>query len=557
MNNNIQTIKPTGLFTNYIYKAIPLVFDESMSYYETLAGLLAFLKNTIIPTINNNAEIIKELEDYMNNYFQSDEIQNKVNIALDNMVKDGTFNKILQNYGVQKIYNNHHDMINANLSNGMSCKTLGYYEINDGGGADYIITDTKDDTKYQEQIENLYVEMILKDNTINLLTIGVNENNINNSNLINKVINKFNVSIDSDSINVSDSIILNTNNKKINFNCKLINNTNNDLLIIKSSYNTIFINSTETNGNSIVLDNTDNIIDYNDISFNQILSRKNGILLECNGNGSQYNNFYGNRLYGELNAIYIHKSSISNGWCNENRFYNINVQSNTSTGCAINLSDETTSANSNIAGNRFFNIGIEGTFKGIILDKASANYFYNTRTQENIKNFILTFTRGCFSNFINIDSLPLNKLDYQSTTGTNFINGMIFDNDTNYLTISDKIIGFVNSYTINPLYPLQLNTFLISDNDITLSPINQNGYFTNILMKDNATIRLSSYYLSNSRIGQTMIFTSGVNSTLKDNNDNDIISASESQYQNYKKIAITLLGRDVANNKWLFKKELL
>ena len=54
-NPQIEVIKSgkTGLFTNYIYKAIPLAFDESMSYYETLCGLLNYLKNTIIPTVNN------------------------------------------------------------------------------------------------------------------------------------------------------------------------------------------------------------------------------------------------------------------------------------------------------------------------------------------------------------------------------------------------------------------------------------------------------------------------------------------------------------------------
>ena len=49
-NPRIEVIKSdkTGLFTNYIYKAIPLAFDESMSYYETLCGLLNYLQNTII-----------------------------------------------------------------------------------------------------------------------------------------------------------------------------------------------------------------------------------------------------------------------------------------------------------------------------------------------------------------------------------------------------------------------------------------------------------------------------------------------------------------------------
>ena len=63
-NPNIEVIKAkeTGLFTNYIFKAIPLAFDESMSYYETLCGLLNYLQNTIIPTVNNNADAVAELQ---------------------------------------------------------------------------------------------------------------------------------------------------------------------------------------------------------------------------------------------------------------------------------------------------------------------------------------------------------------------------------------------------------------------------------------------------------------------------------------------------------------
>ena len=63
-NPQIQVLKSgkTGLFTNYIFKAIPLAFDESLSYYECLCGLLDYLKNVIIPTVNNNADAVAELQ---------------------------------------------------------------------------------------------------------------------------------------------------------------------------------------------------------------------------------------------------------------------------------------------------------------------------------------------------------------------------------------------------------------------------------------------------------------------------------------------------------------
>ena len=83
----VERVEPSGLFTNYIFKAIPLAFDESMSYYECLCGLLNYMKNTMIPALNNNAdavielqgdftdftatinETVTELENFVNNYF--------------------------------------------------------------------------------------------------------------------------------------------------------------------------------------------------------------------------------------------------------------------------------------------------------------------------------------------------------------------------------------------------------------------------------------------------------------------------------------------------------
>ena len=105
-NPNIQVLKAneTGIFTNYIYKTIPLAFDESMSYYECLCGLLSYLKNTVIPALNNNADAVIELQDkvielndlfielksYVDNYFENLDVQEEINNKLDEMVEDGT-----------------------------------------------------------------------------------------------------------------------------------------------------------------------------------------------------------------------------------------------------------------------------------------------------------------------------------------------------------------------------------------------------------------------------------------------------------------------------------
>ena len=153
MNNQseIIKIKPTGLFTNYIFKAIPLAFDESLSYYECLCGLLHYLKNTVIPALNNNAEavielqnnftdftntinteltnykneinkLINDLENYVDNYFKNLNVQNEINTKLDQMVNDGTIANILNNKLLTDINNTVNTFITSQIEN-----THGYF----------------------------------------------------------------------------------------------------------------------------------------------------------------------------------------------------------------------------------------------------------------------------------------------------------------------------------------------------------------------------------------------------------------------------------------------
>ena len=56
---------PDAIFTNYVYKAIPLAFDESESYYELCSQLLYYIRDVIIPTVNKNAEALQELQVYV------------------------------------------------------------------------------------------------------------------------------------------------------------------------------------------------------------------------------------------------------------------------------------------------------------------------------------------------------------------------------------------------------------------------------------------------------------------------------------------------------------
>ena len=124
-NPNIQPIivpNTGGVFTNYIYKAIPLAFDESMSYYETLCAFRYYLEHTILPAINNNADAVAELQglyvqlnDYVTHYFDNLDVQEEINNKLDAMVLDGTMDRIINQEVFGKI-NNSIDLINSEKS---------------------------------------------------------------------------------------------------------------------------------------------------------------------------------------------------------------------------------------------------------------------------------------------------------------------------------------------------------------------------------------------------------------------------------------------------------
>lgn len=72
------------------------------------------------------------------------------------------------------IYDTVADMkADTSLKTGMTAQTLGYYGVNDGGGATYKITNIESETDYQEELENeLYATLIIKNNIINIKQFG-------------------------------------------------------------------------------------------------------------------------------------------------------------------------------------------------------------------------------------------------------------------------------------------------------------------------------------------------------------------------------------------------
>lgn len=152
---------------------LPTSFVESMTYYEALAWFVNYLQNTIIPTVNNNAEAVEELQElyielkeFVDNYFDNLDVQEEIDNKLDEMTESGALADIVADYiqlrGVLA-YDSVADMKAAtNLVNGSFAQTYGFYGANDGGGAKYKIrTITNDDV-----IDEMFVIAITNNPTL-------------------------------------------------------------------------------------------------------------------------------------------------------------------------------------------------------------------------------------------------------------------------------------------------------------------------------------------------------------------------------------------------------
>lgn len=118
---------------------IPTSYLETMSYAEMLMWFCNFLKNEVIPAVNNNADAIVELQ----HYFDTLNVQEEINNKLDEMAESGQLEEIIGAYlEAQSVlgFNTVADLEDAdNLINGSFARTYGKLTYNDGEGAFYKV----------------------------------------------------------------------------------------------------------------------------------------------------------------------------------------------------------------------------------------------------------------------------------------------------------------------------------------------------------------------------------------------------------------------------------
>ena len=96
--NDVSYLRP---FRVWCQKVLPLVYDDSLSYYELLCKVVDYLNKTMEEVnqlgvdVSNLFNAFQELQGYVNNYFDSLDVQEEINNKLDQMVEDGTLAMII------------------------------------------------------------------------------------------------------------------------------------------------------------------------------------------------------------------------------------------------------------------------------------------------------------------------------------------------------------------------------------------------------------------------------------------------------------------------------
>ena len=104
-----QPYTPLRPFRHWCQKVLPLVYDDSLSYYELLCKVVDYLNKTMEDVDNFNTDMTslydtyEQLQEYVNNYFSSLDVQTEINNKLDSMASDGTLLNIISETVINEV----------------------------------------------------------------------------------------------------------------------------------------------------------------------------------------------------------------------------------------------------------------------------------------------------------------------------------------------------------------------------------------------------------------------------------------------------------------------
>lgn len=190
-----KTLQP---FRYWCQKVLPSVYDDSLSYYELLCKVIDYLNKTmedvetLYGDVTNLHTSYEQLQNYVNVYFSSLDVQNEINNKLDEMSNSGQLSNLFDKYFKFRViyFNSVDDMKKSTtLYNENIVFCSGYHNANDNGGGFYQISNTLNDNVFNEScLNNLYAYLITLEDKVNIKRYGVTED-VECTNLFKNAIN--------------------------------------------------------------------------------------------------------------------------------------------------------------------------------------------------------------------------------------------------------------------------------------------------------------------------------------------------------------------------------
>lgn len=147
----------------YCQQVIPLVYDQSLSYYETLCKI-SYKLNEVIKSQNDLVNEFSQLKAWIDS-----QLQLYAEETINEMYDDGRLEALIINsLNLAFNFDTILDMQASNvLRNGLYCKTMGCNTLGDGGASLFKITNVEPTTPYI-LCGSLYAEVIAQPNMNNL-----------------------------------------------------------------------------------------------------------------------------------------------------------------------------------------------------------------------------------------------------------------------------------------------------------------------------------------------------------------------------------------------------
>ena len=523
----VQGLRPFTKFCCTIGN-LPASYLVSLTYEEQLLWLCDYLQNTVIPTVNNNAEAVEELQNlfvelksYVDNYFTNLDVQEEINNKLDKMASDGTLDSIINKYITNKIiriYKTVSDMKqDSSLQENMFAKTSGFYDESDNGSSLYKIKSnlTANESNIITLNNGLFAEFVPESNTINVKQFGCHEDDTTDDtdklqNLIDYAdTNNFEITGNSKKIIISKTIFFSAYS------------------VVKNLYLRATKNGTYTN-NFLISVNSINVRDW-DIAYPLAYKGKFENLEIDNGTSNTDYNETLNCIYNAGNCQYKDiltrrfntSFSSSSSYLDVVKLKNISVTHKISTDFAINfgyLGDASeidtahTFENDIITNVNFINVG--NGHKGCII--------------KNIINNGIMQILGSIVVLENIHCEGENQVIIQNSD-VNFTGGFFYHNSPNIKITNSR----VNLSNIEFAYFLEVNSYEnSSDIDVEIdgvSNVTMNNCYKIILandINDKFITGIKTNISDNAYISLNRIYNSGTTSLLNKKYDLNVSNTS-------------------------------